>query len=619
MGETPRKARWPFLLAGAVVTVSVVFVIWLLRGRQRSSAEELPHFPLPPYSATQYLNTGLDVHYVGINVCAECHRANHSSFLHTAHSQAMADLDPAAEPPDGTYHHQPSGRSYRVYRQGEQFRHEEILRTASGKEVARVDLPIRFLMGSGHFSRSYLVEVDGFLHESPITWYTSKKKWDMSPGYDFAGHWSFERAINLHCLSCHAGRVEQARDSVKMTIHEKAIGCESCHGPGSRHVELHRARKYTPGEDDFTIVNPAKLSRARLEDVCSACHLSGSAPVPVRGRKFTDFRPSMPLTDYRIEYRFDTGNEQMTVVGHMEQLRQSVCYQKSSDMTCLTCHDPHAKEKPKDPVAFFRQKCLNCHQTESCQLTPAERIKKNAADDCSACHMPRGDTDIPHIAFTHHRIGRHTSPPASTALTGRTPELVPVEDVAYLPQIDQQRNLGLAYLQVSRDRRHSQYAETFTTRARELLEAVYAAGLRDGVITQNLASIYWKIDPARAAKYADEALTDKDLIADVRAAALVVRADCHLHNGELDAAIALLEELVTLRRQAEDWRLLGKLYLDRNEPQRALQAYQKALAIRPFRYEIHGGLGEAYRLLGNNVRAREHLERAQWLLQNRPE
>ena len=53
------------------------------------------------------------------------------------------------------------------------------------------------------------------------------------------------------------------------------------------------------------------------------------------------------------------------------QLRQSACYQRSERMTCLTCHDPHAREKPKDPAAFYRQKCLSCHGVAACGLDQA--------------------------------------------------------------------------------------------------------------------------------------------------------------------------------------------------------------------------------------------------------
>src|SRR5262249_5569789 len=142
-------------------------------------------FPFPLLSRTQFLNTGPEAQYIGIDACKECHAANHTTYLLTTHSRALSTIDPKAEPPDGAFQHKASGHSYRVYRQGEQFRHEEVLRSAEGQEIARLDLPIRYLIGSGHFTRSYLVEIDGFLHESPITWYTSRQSWDVSPGYDF--------------------------------------------------------------------------------------------------------------------------------------------------------------------------------------------------------------------------------------------------------------------------------------------------------------------------------------------------------------------------------------------------------------------------------------------------
>ena len=173
----------------------------------------------------------------------------------------LCDVDPATEPPDGTFEHKLSGRTYRVYRKDGQLRHEEVLRTAEGKEIARVDLPLRYRVGSGHFTRTYAVEVDGFLHESPVTWYAAKNRWDMSPGCDMPRHWSFERPVQIGCVVCHAGRAEPIGESEhRLTLHEKAVGCESCHGPGERHQEFHRTQKLAPGASDPTIVHPGKLS-----------------------------------------------------------------------------------------------------------------------------------------------------------------------------------------------------------------------------------------------------------------------------------------------------------------------------------------------------------------------
>ncbi len=607
----PKSRRLLWFLAATGVA-GIAFVLWLTLSR-RSAPEKT--FPPPPFSASRYLNTGPEARYIGTAACAACHDANHRSYLLTAHSRALADVDLQSEPPDGSFQHKLSGRSYRVYRQNGQLRHEEILETAAGREISRVDLPVRYLIGSGHFSRSYLVEVDGFLHESPITWYASKNAWGMSPGYDSPRHLGFERPIISACLACHVGSLESSGTVNRIAILDKAIGCESCHGPGSLHAALHKDGNAAPADEDLTIVNPSKLSRARLESVCAACHQNGPASVLVRGRRATDFRPGMTLTDYRIDYRFEGGNEAMTVVGHMEQLRQSACYQKSETLTCLTCHDPHARARPKDVVAFYRDKCLSCHTTQSCTVDQVERQKKD--DNCTACHMPASSTDIPHIAFSHHRIGRHgPKPPIDN---GRVPELVPTGDMSHLTPLDQQRNLGLAYLEAAAKTEYAPYADTFIERSRPLLEGVYAAGLREGDTSEALARIFLKTDPARSKSYAREAVAARDASADVHANALMHLAGCEASERNFGAAVAPLQELVRLRRGSEEWGLLGMCYLMQHQPREAIPAFEQALAIRPDSHPLHVGLAQVYHQLGDVQRAREHQEKAQWLFEHRKE
>ncbi|MCI0682083.1 MAG: hypothetical protein L0Y71_08265 [Gemmataceae bacterium] len=597
-------------------------VRWWQQRLPRDAGAPTDRFPLPPLSKSPFLNTGPEASYVGINACKGCHHDEHRSYLLTAHSRSLSDLDPNAEPPDGGFQHKPSARSYRVYREGQQLRHEELLRDRDGREILRLDLPIRYLIGSGRFTRSYLVEIDGFLVESPITWYASRQAWDISPGYDFPGHMSFERPIMTACIVCHAGHVEPQGNAVhRFTIHEAAIGCERCHGPGSVHVDFRRAGnspagKLLAGDDDRTIVNPGKLSRSDLESLCADCHLNGLVTTFVRGRRETDYRPGMPLSDYRIDYRVDTEGEKMTVVGHVEQLRQSACYQKSTDLSCLTCHDPHAAARPKDPVAFHRQKCLSCHSIEACRLAPAQRLKKDATDNCIACHMPRGDTDIPHVAFTHHRIGRHA--PAKPGNPPGATKLVPISDISHLGDVDRKRNLGLAYL-LTLDARSLSPAQNdmLRTRARTLLEEVEKAIPHDGDTLAAQAIISLRDQRhQQAVAYAERALRAEHLRAEARADALLVIANGSVLDRDYQRAIDAAGELTKLRLYSEDWRLLGMCYLEEKQTAKAEAALRRALTIRPSSPDIHRGLAILHERLGNRRLAKEHADKAQWLIAN---
>jgi hypothetical protein len=618
-----RRTLWS-LGVGVSVTASVAGLVWFY-GRGPLPPAPVPEPPLPTAAPTHFLNT--DAQFIGNGACAKCHTEKNDSYLRTAHSQTLADVGTHGvpgknespgdgEPPDTSFVHELSGRTYRVYRRDNRMHHEEVVRAADGTEIARVDIPVRYRLGSGDFGRAYLVEIDGFLQQSPIGWYTSKKKWGMSPGYDAPQHQGFERSVGTDCLRCHAGLAEAVAGTVhRIIVREKAIGCESCHGPGSLHQELHRSRTAKlDNADDLTIVNPQKLERPLQEAICATCHLDDAATIAVRGQQIVDFRPGRPLTDVRVDYRLATLNHQTTVAGHTAQLHDSACYQKSPGMTCLTCHKQHARERPKDPVAYYRKKCLTCHTIEACRLPPAARLKKDANDNCVACHMPRGAIDVPHVAFTNHRIGGHAPPQAADS--GQVPELAPIYDVSRLPPLDQHRNLGLAYMMAADKPPFAEFADEFRFRAIRLLEGVWAAGLRDPQTAAACADFYFGKDRERYRAYLRHVLESKAVPAPMRAYALSNLATLAAQEGDHKTAVGLLEQLMVMRRVSEDWRLLGISHGGNGEPLKALSALNRALEMRPYRPVTHAALADLYHELGDVQHAGEHQEKAGWLFKH---
>ena len=179
-----------------------------------------------------------------------------------------------------------SGRyRFEVERRGSRVFHRET-RTEAG-EVRTLEAEVHYVVGSGAHGKSYLVNREGLLFQSPVSWFSHKQIWDTSPG--FAGEARSGRPVVGMCLFCHANQVRPVEGSInryeKPLFNGYTIGCERCHGPGSLHVDR-RGRNEGPHEGiDLTIVNPAHLPRDLAEAVCQQCHLRGPAKIPARGRK----------------------------------------------------------------------------------------------------------------------------------------------------------------------------------------------------------------------------------------------------------------------------------------------------------------------------------------------
>jgi len=294
----------------------------------------------------------------------------------------------------------------------------------------------------------------------------------------------------------------------------------------------------------------------------------------------------------------------------MGQLRQSACYQKSENLTCLTCHDPHAAERPKDVTAFYRQKCLDCHTVSRAGLPPTGRLRKDRRTTAwpAPCHAATPDI--------------RTSPSRTTASAGTGPSRRPAPNgspnwcrstTSPPGGRDQQRNLGLAYLESARKPEYVRYADAFTGRARDLLETVHAAGLRDAETAEALAEIRGKKTPREQRLRPGDARSERRPGRGARLALLdLAKWEMRTHYP---AAVGLLKELVSLRRCSEDWCLLGMFICCRTSRGR------RSRLGRP--YDPTGSppsstpAGGSVRQLATSS-APKSTRKAQWLFQYRP-
>src|SRR5262249_32306239 len=145
-----------------------------------------PNDPRLNYS-TPYRNVRPEVKYVGDAACADCHEGHARSYRLHPMGRSLALVADAKPEPDDTASHNPfesGGLTYRVQRKHHHIGHSEPAFDSSGHTVAETTAEVQYVVGSGRSGRAYLVDRDGYLFASPITWYPQKKIWALSPGYE---------------------------------------------------------------------------------------------------------------------------------------------------------------------------------------------------------------------------------------------------------------------------------------------------------------------------------------------------------------------------------------------------------------------------------------------------
>jgi hypothetical protein len=408
-GKPPMSKRWGLGIAATLLTSAAALVALQRNPVEESSSSNLPLDPRLEYDGP-FRNIRPNVAYVGSEICGNCHAEIAHTYARHPMARSLVPIAEGTSVPEDAAHHLPfraAGSQFSVVRRGKDLLHRRTWEDADGKALFHLDLPVRYIIGSGHHGHSYLSDRDGYVSQTPISWYAQKKMWDLSPGFE--GTMLLGRPVNEQCLYCHGDNMVAVPGTVNRyrpgTGHH-GIGCERCHGPGEKHVAA---------QADYTIVNPAKLPAPLREAVCQQCHLEGDGRVLPRGRDLHDFRPGLPLESCWSVFVEAGSNPDQHAVNQVRQMYESRCFKKSgARLGCISCHDPHRQLAIEERVGFYRTRCLMCHaegesapERTGCALAPVSRRRQNAQDSCIDCHMPRySAVDVAHQAATDHRILR---------------------------------------------------------------------------------------------------------------------------------------------------------------------------------------------------------------------
>ncbi|MCG8555934.1 MAG: tetratricopeptide repeat protein [Proteobacteria bacterium] len=352
--------------------------------------------------------------YVGRGVCSRCHRAAFEAWSGSHHDLAMQRATHTTVLGDF------------ANRRFSHFGQTMLLnKTADGRFTVRTrdgkgrphDYTVSHTFGVAPLQQ-YLVETEpGRLQALQVAWDSRPKaqggqRWfhlypdDPVPPGD-ALYWTGP-AFNWNsiCADCHATGVRRGYDRetarYETEMHEQDVGCEACHGPGSKHVDW-ASRGAAPQKDAgtkglvhaltkprsrrWTFVDAASIaslsggSRRDPElEACAPCHSRRADLGPGKGTSYHD-RYRLELLEEQLYFPDGQARSEVYVYGSFLQSRMW-----AKGVVCSDCHEPHSLE-PRDEGNAL---CSRCHRADVYDV-PKHHFHPPASRgaQCVACHMPQ--------------------------------------------------------------------------------------------------------------------------------------------------------------------------------------------------------------------------------------
>jgi predicted CXXCH cytochrome family protein len=357
--------------------------------------------------------------FVGSETCAGCHRAEAQLWRGSQHQLAMqhaSDKSVLGNFDNASFDHY--GVHSRFFQKDGKF-----LVETDGPDGKLAVFEVKYTFGLEPLQQ-YLIEFpDGRLQALSIAWDSRPKdkggqRWfHLYPNegikHDDFLHWTkLNQNWNFMCAECHSTGVRKnydaGNDRFATSFAEISVGCEACHGQGSRHLSWARAReswwpfgrsedpakgllvRFDERRDIVWPISPRTGNAARNftpalvrkeVETCGLCHArrGGFSEDWVPGRPLSDTHAVAPLR--RGLYHAD--GQMLDEVYNYGSFKQSKMF--AAGVTCGDCHEPHSARlrAPADGV------CLQCHAAGKYSAETHHRHAAAAtALTCASCHMP---------------------------------------------------------------------------------------------------------------------------------------------------------------------------------------------------------------------------------------
>lgn len=373
--------------------------------------------------------------YIGSRACQSCHQQQYGQWRQTWHARMV--------------HPQPSPRTQGDFNNSSIIFHNIPALKSDGANTLKISPKMRLFVKAngagrpgqlgftlldqdnpannqsydietvfgGRWLEGYMVRIGNNLYPAPIRWVVADRAWQQR-GFR-PGNWFMaddtsdgrprrpEEMSNLFsseakCSGCHRTgfrpKTERRTGKVRIEIAgEDGIGCEACHGPGSRHAK---------SEDPAHIIQPSKdLNALQQSQLCASCHHRGTNRLDPKLSYPVGFLPGQTDLDDNISMWHFTDparskSNHFWPNGWSKRNRQQwQDFQKSShfnktDVTCITCHKAHGPSSdhrlrlPRDQI------CSACHSLGGLSGRPNSELfagspMAKAGVTCVDCHMAK--------------------------------------------------------------------------------------------------------------------------------------------------------------------------------------------------------------------------------------
>ena len=348
--------------------------------------------------------------FVGSTGCRDCHNREYDNWEGSHHDLAMdvanettvlGDFNDA----EFTLH----GITSHFYKKNDRF---FVYTNGPGGEMGEFEITHTF----GWFPlQQYLLPFPGGrLQTLPIAWDARQNQWFRVPPYGPVdpGDWLYwtnaAQNWNGMCAQCHSTNLKKnydaETDSYNTTWSDIDVGCEACHGPGSRHVDWAEMPEMArPRTVNFDLVQKTSETSSReLVELCAPCHSRRGAMGDLTHTEtdlLDNFLPSLLNED--LYFADGQIQDEVYVYG---SFTQSKMYHQ--DVRCSDCHDVHSIKLVKEGNDL----CLQCHRSAQYDTKEhhfhkqegeaGEPIRSAEGDIlfdvgtgalCVQCHMPGRD------------------------------------------------------------------------------------------------------------------------------------------------------------------------------------------------------------------------------------